>query len=148
MTYSGEYHWRDDCIYCADIDDWVYSEREYNCCDSCGECYYYYENWEECCDNNRENPNLHRWDYKPAPVFLGGAEEYNTFFGVEIEYHDFPDYIDNDSRYYLKEDSSLENGAEIVTHPFTRKRYQENKDKFIGVVTDIYNSNAYTDNGS
>lgn len=97
----------DDGDYCSDCDG--------PC--SCGDCY-------ECgyapaC----EDPLIHDYDFKPPPRFHGDGP---TYFGLELEIN--AEDKDDDARTaarclgdlgYLKADSSIDYGFEIVTHPMS-----------------------------
>lgn len=80
-------------------------------------------------------------DYKPEPQFFGDGPRY---LGVELEVenrsriHDTEDVARDLSRaslhlWYLKHDGSLENGFEIVTHPFSWEWLRDNPDAFAPV---------------
>ena len=70
---------------------------------------------------------IHQHDYKPSPVFYGGIPRY---FGIELEIDDgghsdenarlLLEAVNTNAEYiYIKTDSSLRDGLEIVTHPMT-----------------------------
>lgn len=103
----------DVCDYCA--------ENNYQYCDECGQ---YYE--DECeCGSNGSNP-IRNHTYKPEPKFHGKGK---LHFGFELEIesyngndlNDTAKYITDklDGLIYCKNDGSLNNGFEIVSHPFT-----------------------------
>lgn len=84
----------------------------------CGECY------DDICDGLQA---IHDYSYKPEPIFYG---EGKRFFGVELEIDHGGRDSDNAEKMleianhkgesiYIKADSSLEDGLEIVTHPMT-----------------------------
>jgi hypothetical protein len=106
--------------------------------DMCGECAYrldYYE-CEDCttlidsgtfCDDHVEDEDdldgLHSYYYKPPPVFHGIGPRY---LGLELEINvphgdlseRITDTVDTlDGLGYLKEDTSITHGFELVTHP-------------------------------
>jgi len=105
---------------------------EYYSCEDCGrfvherdveeiDGYYYCES---CAEDNRTY--IRNYSFKPLPEFHGNGVK---FFGVELE-TDLGDNRDSYARelyessrdenlYYLKEDSSLDDGVEVVTHPCT-----------------------------
>jgi len=106
-------------------------DNYYETCQSCGDIgdrdyMYYSERYDEFyCDNNYCKPEglIQAWDYKPYTEFFGTSVK-ERYFGVELE-------IDNGDNneitaenmeheaIYFKEDGSLNNGFEIVTHPCT-----------------------------
>ena len=82
---------------------------------------------------------MHDYGYKPRPNFHASAKEVNPklFFGIELETEmtsgvHISDGIDilylysNEERnFYMKEDGSLHNGIEIVSHPRTLASWTE-----------------------
>ena len=85
----------------------------------CHDCYVSYEK----CNY------IHSYNYKPSPIFYG---EDIRFFGVEIEIDNGGKSQDNaeslvnianavNDHVYIKSDSSLDDGLEIVTHPMSLK---------------------------
>ncbi len=76
---------------------------------------------------------LHSYGYKPAPIFHGESSRY---FGVELEIDGAGRSKFNaeqltrlanrtDENVYIKTDSSLNDGLEIVTHPMTLSYHME-----------------------
>lgn len=103
-------------------------------CDGCRErnCYYC-DDCEELCRNsnpcNCSNTSdlIHDYGYRPYPVFHGKLKGLEGFIGVELEVNtdaqsehagDVIGQLGED-HVYLKEDSSIGDGFEIVTHPHT-----------------------------
>lgn len=91
----------------------------------CGTCY------DEISDGLYE---IHDYGYKPIPIFYG---EGKRFFGVELEIDDGGRDDDNAEKIlniangnaehvYIKSDSSLEDGLEIVSHPMTLNYHLSN----------------------
>ena len=86
----------------------------------------------ECYDEKREPDYIHSYNYKPEPKFRGFTENYR-YFGVELEIalggedeenaEEFLQILNGDTssevNAYIKHDSSLENGMEIVSQPAT-----------------------------
>ncbi len=112
-------------------------ERYYTRCDNCGillrNSNAFYSPWNDqtlcvvCYDEENEEDPIHEYGYKPDPVFHGDGHRY---FGVELEM----DYGGTDEHHaacllkiankdaenlYIKTDSSLESGLELVTHPMS-----------------------------
>ena len=97
--------------------------RELSWCDDCNDYH------DDGC--SRDNSGLHDYVYKPRPVFCNhpGALDKTSHFGLELEIE--PGKNDQDDliraitehqfyqpdRCYLKEDGSLDDGVELVTHP-------------------------------
>ena len=107
------------CSRCADR-YWTY----------CGECSEWYadNSNDECDDAYRYGIN--DYSFKPTPIFHYTPEKpSNTFFGFELEVEAVHETISTgvdivrkyvtDDLVYLKGDSSLNDGFEIVTHPMT-----------------------------
>ena len=76
---------------------------------------------------------LHPWSFKPNPVFNGDGKK---FLGIEMEFHNCgksderADNIIGDLNkiIYAKNDGSLQNGMEFVTHPCTPQFHLSNID--------------------
>jgi len=109
-----------------------------NCIDSnvyeCGDCEtlrwegddHYCENE----DNDNDSDLIHSYSYRPSPFFFGSGK-YHFGFELEVESRGNGRFagaqIAQDSlggHAYLKEDGSLSDGFEIVTHPHTLDKYQ------------------------
>ena len=101
-------------------------------CDDCGDEY-----WDGSHDNcsyledEEDESIIHSYSYRPSPYFIG-VGKYHLGFELEVEAR-------NGSRYegaelaqntlgataYMKDDGSLSDGFEIVTHPHTLEKYQK-----------------------
>ena len=112
----------DSNIYCHSC----YQEYVYEC-DDCSETYWHNDDH----DCNDVGNLIHDYSYRPRPHFFG---EGNYHFGFELEVEtrrdsrrDGAEYVIDrlGSRAYLKQDGSLDNGFEIVTHPHTLDEYQK-----------------------
>lgn len=77
---------------------------------------------------------IHDYSYKPRPYFFGEKEGERLFFGFELEVEaksgdrrSCAESVQNSlgERVYLKNDGSLNNGFEIVTHPHTLEAYHK-----------------------
>ncbi len=112
----------------------------YTRCESCGriisnEVVYYldddyndeYGYCEDCYEREQRKVYIHDYSYKPDPFFRGTGERY---FGVELEIDNGGKDEDNAcelldlankacENIYIKTDSSLSDGLELVTHPMT-----------------------------
>ena len=125
-------------------------EDSYFTCDNCGEVYpsrdYAGDGLCEGCFGDGSNDNVHSYSYKPTPIFHRSQDEVPErllYMGVELELsHDSHcDRNDNiieclhilnegessERNVYLKEDSSLKAGFEIVSHPRTLASWHELK---------------------
>ena len=95
-----------------------------------------------CCDECRkqQHKKIKNYSYKPKPQFYKTENDENLFFGVEIETENFnrnrsKQDIVNDALdiafndfVYCKEDGSLNDGVEFVSHPFTLSKMMQNKE--------------------
>lgn len=110
--------------YCYNCERLIHNEdsyeydNEYYCC-SC------YEELDKC-------RGIHPYSYKPCPKFFGKYDKGDStrFFGVELEVdkggqeddnaNQILDYANYDAEHiYIKNDGSLNDGFEIVSHPAT-----------------------------
>lgn len=126
--HNDEHHiGSDSCSYCSDCflelftycegcNDVISIENAY----SHDDCYY----CEDCLPSERED-GLFDYSYTPEYRFYGENKN-NLFFGIELEIENKQDgdYLSgiNDvelSNLYAKYDGSLDNGLEVVSHPFT-----------------------------
>ena len=104
----------------------------------CGTCYEEY--------NRRNGGNICNYSYKPTPIFYATKEEEGknqsiAYFGVELEIdrHDREgnkrdmleelEGIFGDFAYYKRDGSLSNDGLEIVTHPASLKKWQQEKEK-------------------
>lgn len=119
----------DGCDYCENCIGNVA-----NWCDNCDE---WYSDYCENCDNN--DSTIKDYSYKPVPMFLG-APKHGVYLGWELE-ADSPKYDRNEPAgyaspaleglAYLKHDSSIARGFEIVTHPIAHYMLREKEmDKY------------------
>ncbi|WMJ84952.1 hypothetical protein RBH76_05915 [Oscillospiraceae bacterium MB24-C1] len=118
------------CSVCAD---------DYYCfCENCGQLIrnedaYYLDEDEnvpycyDCYDTHQNRTSIHPYGYKPEPIFYGEGDRY---FGIELEIDDAGKGGFNARsilnvanaglpHIYIKSDSSLNEGMEIVTHPMS-----------------------------
>lgn len=138
----GDRIWRDDnegdsvhilCNHCR--------EYSYTTCEDCGalihneEAHYDddYPYCYECYEKLIDRP-IKNYSYKPEPIFYGSGK---MFYGVELEIdrggesdenaRTILEVANNESEHiYVKRDSSIENGFEIVSHPMTLSYHLEN----------------------
>ena len=91
-----------------------------------------------CVSNGRRF--IHSYSYKPAPLFKTASNQPmksdTLYFGLELEVERDESSLDvgkmaerivKEDVYYMKNDGSLNNGFEIVTHPMTFEYIQEHK---------------------
>ena len=139
--YLGDSYSDGNLTLCRECRDY-----SYHVCDNCGRFItegqtYYAENdedelyplCEDCVESRNGECIIHRYDYKPEPIFYGSGLRH---FGVELEIDDAGQSSKNAKQImavansehehlYAKTDGSLESGIELVTHPMTLE-YQMN----------------------
>jgi hypothetical protein len=119
--------WFNGSRYCEGcIEGNVYS------CDECGQ--EYWDGDGHYCPDEDSSHLINSYSYKPRPYFFGTAT-YHMGFELEVEsdgnsIKDGAEVVSNalGERIYLKEDGSLSDGFEIVTHPHSLSEYQDNFD--------------------
>ncbi len=92
--------------------------REINGCDYCADC-----------ASSHSGGTIHGYSYKPVPVFYG--ERGDEYYGLELEIDKGNDTHRAAAKVgetlggvaYCKDDSSLADGVEIVTHPMTYEHF-------------------------
>lgn len=111
--------------------DSCYSNNVYTC-DECGD--QYWDGDGHYCPEEEGSHLINSYSYKPRPYFFGNAT-YHMGFELEVEsdgnsIRDAAEVVTNalGERIYLKEDGSLNQGFEIVTHPHSLEEYQQNFD--------------------
>lgn len=124
LSQTGRFNGTRYCSTCID--------SNVSTCDDCGE--EYWDGYHEDCINDNDNEDesvIHNYSYRPRPYFIGNGQ-YHLGFELEVEAR-------NSSRYegaeiaqntlgataYMKDDGSLSDGFEIVTHPHTLEKYQK-----------------------
>jgi len=119
--------WYNDTLYCGGCyDNYVWR------CDDCGD-----DQWDgnghDCSEDDEEESNtIHSYSYRPSPYFFGKGQYY-LGFELEVEARNESRFAgaemvqdDLGSHAYMKDDGSLNDGFEIVTHPHTLEQYQSN----------------------
>lgn len=120
-------------------------QENYVECDSCGSDYRESREHRHRCSES-EVSGVYYYSYKPKAIFYG-RDKYH--FGIELEM-EAPDESDALSdgvqiiksrlgeRVYLKEDSSINYGFEMVTHPHSLQEFQTNFDwSTLGVLSKV-----------
>lgn len=108
-------------------------------CEDCGD-QYWSEHYDCQYDPDEDDDNgiIHSYSYRPRPEFFGSGQ-YHLGFELEVESRDNSRFHGAEitqeilgSRAYMKDDGSLNDGFEIVTHPHTLEKYQGDFDwKFL-----------------
>jgi len=124
---ASEVYYRDGNCYCESCFD-----DRYYYCDRCDD----YHDRNEACEY--EDSIIHKYGYKPEPIFFTVENEKpGLFIGFELEVErgDSYTYVDdmaeliNDDFIYFKEDGSLNEGFEIVSHPLSKKWIAKNRER-------------------
>lgn len=147
--------WCTDCIserafWCDNCDDYYDSHRVgstdwqgltycedciSNVASWCDECDEWYPQDEYCegCDGGNYDAIIKDYSYKPSPIFHG-TPKHGVYLGWELE-ADSPAHdraipasyasVELDGLAYLKHDSSVSRGFEIVTHPIAHNMLRE-----------------------
>lgn len=123
--YDDSRDWEGD-TYC----EACYDNNTYEC-ENCGEIQWRY-NDHDCGED--DDSLIHSYSYRPSPYFFGKGK-YHFGFELEVEArrnsrYDGARLVTNHlgARAYLKDDGSLSDGFEIVTHPHTLETYQKEFD--------------------
>ena len=133
------------CDYCEEYTQsgtTYVSDRDYSFCEDCignaNYCEYCDEYNMDSCDCEPDSSIVHDYSYRPDPVFHSTNKDDRLFFGIEIEVENGSrmgyEHKNNAAEYaqshlepidlaYLKNDGSLSDGFEIVTHPMTHEFY-------------------------
>lgn len=119
--------WFNDSLYCRDCHD----NNVYNCQD-CGADYWEGDGHDCSEDEEEESNSIHSYSYRPSPYFFGKGQ-YHLGFELEVEARSESRYAGAEmtqkelgSHAYMKDDGSLNDGFEVVTHPHTLEQYQTN----------------------
>lgn len=136
--YTLDNHYNPDYCMCNDCADETMEEEE------------------EACDGY-----LHQYSYTPQLTFFRGEGQSSTnqlYFGVELEYHciNYHTRYDavtgwaehNNNRWYCKQDSSLQNGFEAVSHPHTLDAWAEQYNAVNTLLTDAESVGAFCNDNS
>jgi len=125
--------------YCTDNTYYVQDRGESWCdgclgwatfCDDCGEYY------ADGCDSCNDTRYIHDWSYKPDAIFHSTNNGERLFFGVELEMEapsgatlseasEYAFRLEKSDLAYLKNDGSLSQGMELVTHPMSYDFYSQ-----------------------
>lgn len=135
-----------DYSYYSEITNYDYCEYCYHDihshCENCGNDYLV----DSECDCGEA---IHSYSYKPNPIFFKNPKEKSKLYlGVELETESkgndrqsCAEEIDDISElYYLKNDSSIDDGFEIVSHPFSPTWYYNHKSIFNDLLETLRNN--------
>jgi hypothetical protein len=163
---DGYYTWCESCIdraaswcdsceeYNSDGSSYVSDRGEY-WCGGCMDNAYYCEDCDEWsaegCDSCSENTYngsriIHDYNYRPDAIFHSTSKDERLFFGLEIEVEGWDDksssamhayQLENMDLAYLKNDGSLNNGFEIVTHPMSHDFFKNEAGDLWAILEDL-----------
>lgn len=132
-----------DRMYCQNCFDDTFRE-----CDNCGETRYVEDmefdgDYYYCRSCQEDNATIKNYMYKPSPVFQKENYENTLYMGFELEVEkkdekyetsnnelaeelqNFLDQREIGNRFYFKQDGSVNDGFEVVSHPTTWKAYHK-----------------------
>jgi len=123
-THDNDTIWWNDERYCRTCyDNNVFS------CNDCGEMRWGDDDHDCEGDGDDDSALIHSYSYRPSPFFFGEGK-YHFGFELEVEArgngrYDGAMLVQNTlgGHAYMKEDGSLDDGFEIVTHPHTLEKY-------------------------
>jgi hypothetical protein len=139
MTEEGDIMHESDAYYWEHADEW------------------HNHPYEDSDDYEEEEGNIERYSFKPYPNFfklpneVTNTKQRTPFFGVELEIEkgdnaecycsDMADIVKNrlfpNGLVYCKEDGSLDNGFEIVSHPMSFQYIKKNEKTFTDALNKI-----------
>jgi hypothetical protein len=139
VTDRGE-HWCTDC-----------TDRGAYWCDDCEE--YNSDGCDRCSEDTDSHGNrlIHDYSYRPDAIFHSTDKNERLFFGLEIEVEAWDSKSDSAMHAYqlesmdlayLKNDGSLNNGFEIVTHPMSHDFFKNEASDFWSVLEDLRSKNG------
>lgn len=135
-----------DYYYCDVCNESVH-EDNYHGNDMCNDCY---DDRHGDDDDDGSVDIINRYDYKPRPTFFKVSDKDDVYLGIELEvergnsdvrHERMAEMIEQDFLYF-KNDGSLHNGFEIVTHPMTISYIKQNKNVWADILNEL-RSNKY-----
>ena len=125
-THRDSCSWYGDTLYCEGChENYVWN------CNDCGE-----DQWDgnghDCTEEDEQESSntIHSYSYRPSPYFFGKGQYY-LGFELEVEARNESRFAGAEiaqdllgSHAYMKDDGSLNDGFEIVTHPHTLDSYK------------------------
>ena len=155
---EGRAYW---CEACEEYNSYGTSyvvDRQEHWCESCLNDAYYCESCDEWnsdgCDSCSDEDGIriiHDYSYRPDAIFHSTDKNERLFFGLEIEVEGWDSKSDSAMHAYqlesmdlayLKNDGSLNNGFEIVTHPMSHDFFKNEASDFWSVIEDLRSKNG------
>lgn len=131
----------DTFIACWDCGETITHENAY--CSETNDHYY----CRDCYPNEDDADGVYSYSYKPEFIYYRGKNEIgntdknkNLYYGIELEVENksntnIEDVVSNLPEFvYCKNDGSLNNGFEIVSHPCTYQWLRENAHKWLEIL--------------
>ncbi len=118
-------------------------------CDDCDE---YNSDGCDRCDDDGAGRIIHDYSYRPDAIFHSTDKNERLYFGLEIEVEagsrrieaaSYAQQLEVLDLAYLKNDGSLENGFEIVTHPMSHGFFKQEAQEFWAVLEQLRSNNQY-----
>lgn len=163
--FEDYYFYCDNCGDCKSVDEaYAFQHNESTWCERCCD---YYAYWCDHCDERhqegyecRPSRLIQGYCYRPDPIFrfYTSEDKYSfsyhegdgkgqTFMGFELEVENYSATISDGANVfeelleerllYLKDDGSLSDGFEIVTHPCTLTYYHRHKDRWADPIAEL-----------
>lgn len=143
---------RSDYYWCEDCDEYVHEDNycENDLCNSCHDDRYGSDDDDDGSSSSSSQDIIRSYTYKPTPIFHKVSDNDNVYLGIELEvergdssirHNEMAELINNDFLYF-KNDGSLSNGFEIVTHPMTISYIKRNKNVWADILNQL-RSNKY-----
>jgi len=138
---------------CSICGKWTLKTDTENYCLNCHAC-------SRCC--RCDFKGINGYSFKPSPIFFGTDKD-DLFFGSELEVDykgsryssdieqfsiNLHNKFNQDKFFYNKSDGSLNNGLEIVSHPFSINYMLEKKEHFAKMFEYILDNDYDSDNTS
>jgi len=154
MSYCNDCFYVDH-TYCHNCDEATNNDNSYYSeitnYDYCEYCYHDLHSYCEHCESDYWTEDgcdcgdcIHSYSYKPNPIFHSIPNKKEKFYiGVELETESkgnckqscAEDINDISDLFYLKNDSSIDDGFEVVSHPFTEQWYHKYESTFTQILT-------------
>lgn len=143
---------RDEHYYwCVDCDAYVH-EDNYNQDDLCYTCYRdrYGDDDDDGSSSSSSSDIIKSYSHKPRAIFFKVSDNDDVYLGIELEvergdssvrHKDMAKMIERDFLYF-KNDGSLDNGFEIVTHPMTISYIKRHRNVWAEILN-LLRSNKY-----
>jgi len=158
-------HWCEQCEEYNSSNSYYITDRRESWCEDCADSSAYWcdecdeynaDGCDSCADDEDSDGNGHRiihdYSYRPDAIFHSTNSDERLFFGLEIEVeanrsksasamHAYQ--LESADLAYLKNDGSLNNGFEIVTHPMSHDFFKNEASQLWEVLEDLRSNDSY-----